>query len=407
MRRIIPFITLLIIASIATITILYAKGYRISTENGELTPNGHLVIKSDPDGAQVFINNELTTVTNDNMTLPPGEYNITVKKEGYMDWNKKLAIEKETVTEETAHLFKAAPSLSAITFNSVISPIPSSDFSKLAYIIPNQNTLADESKIIEDEDKTGIWVLETINLPLGFSRDPRRITDLYLEDAIYTWAPNGREILISGEFVDYLIPTNDFTPKTSLVNIHLQKQATLGEWKEEEETKKLAQIKNLPDEVQNLLKQDVTHFEVSPDEDMILYTASSSATLSKGLIPELPGSSTQKEERKIVEGKTYVYSVKEDRNFLVDEGNDLTISGGTQIKSGRLMTWFPTSRHLLLTEENKVVIMDNDGTNRKDVYTGGYLLPNAYPTLSTDRIIILTNFGAIDAPYNLYSVSVK
>ena len=51
--------------------------------------------------------------------------------------------------------------------------------------------------------------------------------------------------------------------------------------------------------------------------------------------------------------------------------------------------------------------MDYDGTNRQEVYAGSYVAPHAYPALTTDRIIILTNLGANTSPPNLYSLSLK
>ena len=114
-RILISFFTLLIIGSLVTMVSLYARGYRFNIETLRFTPNGLLVIKSDPDGAQVFINAELETATNATIPLPPGTYDVRLVKEGYLPWEKRLTIVKEILTEANASLFKAAPSLSSLT----------------------------------------------------------------------------------------------------------------------------------------------------------------------------------------------------------------------------------------------------------------------------------------------------
>ncbi len=160
-RSILFLLTLAIVIAIGTFVFYFARGYRFDAEEFRFIPNGLLVTKSNPDGAQVFIDGELKTATNANIFLPPGTYDVSIRKEGYIPWNKRLTVEKEIVTEADADLFKAVPSLSAVTFSSSFNPVPSSDFTKIAYVVPfdAQNSNA-------QDDKAGLWVLETVNLPL-------------------------------------------------------------------------------------------------------------------------------------------------------------------------------------------------------------------------------------------------
>lgn len=399
--RIVLFLsTIAVVLSVGTIVSLYARGYRFDFDKTQFTPNGLLVIKSDPDGAQVFVNGELQTATNATVPLPPATYDISVQKEGYISWNKRLKIDKEIVTESTAHLFKSAPSLSSITFSSSINPTPSRDFSKIAYFVPPDLTN-------NNEDKAGLWVMEMINLPLGFSREPQRITDGDLTDSYWEWSPDGRELLLTEKVGVFLLNSGEFTPQSKLVNIAGRKEEVLAEWVEESDKKLNSQLSKLPDELERILKRKASSTLFSPDEDMVLYIASGSAIISVDLIKPVPGASTQKEERSLENGKTYVYDIKEDRNFLIDENDNLIIEGGYISKAARRLSWLPTSRHLILAEKDKVTIMDYDGTNRQSVYAGSFITPNAFPTLSTNRLIILTNLGANTSPANLYSLSIK
>jgi len=378
LRLLIFAITIMVVGILGSLVIFYARGYRFDKETLRFRPNGLLVIKSDPTGAQVFINGDLKTATDTTLSLLPGVYDISVRKDGSLPWSKRLTIEKEVVTLAYVALFRVAPSLTAVTFEGALNPVSSSDYSKIAYAVPG----------------SGLFLIETADLPLGFSRDPRRLTDGDLTQASWEFSPDGRQIMLTGQFGVFLLDSGSFTPQNARVNISSRKEAVLGEWETLKKNKLSAQLKNLPEELADMLQRKASAVTFSPDDTKILYTASSSASLKENLIKAPPGSSTQKQERNIEAGKTYVYDIKEDRNFRVaDEGVSVR--------------WFPTSKHLVLAEAGQVVIVDYDGTNRQPVYSGSYIAPHAYPYLNSSKILILTNLGAGASIPNLYSLGLK
>ena len=388
-RLLVLLLTFIVVGGIGTLVFLYAQGYRLDQKTLEFSPNGLFVIKSVPDSAQVIVNGELKTATNATVALLPATYDIMVKKDGYRTWSKRITIEKEVVSEATAYLFKSAPSLSPVTFFPSFNPVPSSDFTKISYIIPPDPTASTSS------DRSGLWIIDMVNLPLGFARDPRRVTDGDLTAATWSFSPDNREILLKTKTGLYLLATNTFTPQTELINIAAKEKETNSVWQEERQKRTEIQLRKLPDEIEDIFAR-------------ILYTASTSATLEENLVKPLPGSSYQRQERDIKAGRVYIYDIKEDRNFLIDEeASSLDIEAGAFSEALRRISWFPTSRHLILAEPNKITIMDYDGTNRQEVYAGSYVAPHAYPALTTDRIIILTNLGANTSPPNLYSLSLK
>lgn len=375
-RILIFLLTVVVVGLIGTFAISYARGYRFDWKRFRFTPNGLLVIKSEPTGAQIFVNGDLRTATDATVSISPGTYDVSVQKTGYLAWNKRLTIEKEEVTVATVNLFRSAPSLTAVTFDGAVNPVSSADYSKIAYAA-----------------KTGLWLIETTDLPLGFSRDPRRIADGDLSQAIWEFSPDGRQIMLTTPVGVFLLDTGSFTPQNEWVNIGSRKETTLAAWELERKNKLAAQSKNLPEEVGDILSRKVSQVVFSPDETKILYTASASGALTDNLIKSLPGSSTQKQERNIEPGRTYVYDIKEDRNFKVAD-------------EGAALRWFPTSRHLVLAEDGAVTIMDYDGTNRQPVYTGSYSAPFAFPYANSSRLLILTNLGS-GSTANLYSLSLK
>ena len=87
--------------------ILYGKGYRLFFDKGrpDVSGTGLLVATSSPDGAQVLVNEHLTTATDNTINLEPGSYNIKIFKQGYFPWEKHLSIEKGVVTKIEALFF--------------------------------------------------------------------------------------------------------------------------------------------------------------------------------------------------------------------------------------------------------------------------------------------------------------
>ncbi|MGD8744206.1 MAG: PEGA domain-containing protein [Candidatus Woesebacteria bacterium] len=398
-------LTLVVVTSAVWLISLYARGYRFNSDSNSLTPNGILVIKSVPDGAQIIIDGELKGATNANIPLPPATYDITIRREGFIEWNKRLTIEKEVVTETTAHLFRNAPSLAPVTFEGAQNPVASDDLSKIAYFVP---TRAGDNE--HNEKNAGLWVLDTINLPVGFSREPRKVTDGNLENALWEWSPNSREILLTTPNGIYLLDAGSFTPQSQLVNISFSAQTIKEDWQEERRKEYVSSIRSLPDELTEILERRVYTAVFSNDNDMILYTASSSASLADNLIEPVPGASTQKQDRDIKPNHTYVYDIEEDRNFLIDEDSNNLMIGNVDISNNspdRRLTWFPTSRHLVLAEKNNITIMDYDSTNRQVVFSGNYEAPHAFASVGTDKLLIVTNLGADSTSSNIYTLNLK
>ncbi len=369
--------TLIVVGAVGYFVSLIARGYQFDIESFTFLENGILVAKSDPDGASIFINGDLKGATNTNLKLSPKNYDVEIKKDGYVSWSKKLTIKREEVAQITAQLFKIAPSFSPVTFDGAEDPVVSSDFSKIAYI-----------------NNQGLWIMSVSSLPIGFPNEPKKIADNLSSGSLYNFSPNGRELMLTTKSGVYVLNTNEYTPQDKMVNVVSQKETILEKWELEKFKKDESELKLLPFEMAAILSDNTSSFTFSPDETMVMYTPNREATIKDGLITELPGSSTQQEERDIKVGRTYIYDIKEDKNFMVSD-------------TGRSLYWLPTSRHLILPDERKIIIMDYDGTNRQTVFSGDYISPHAYPFVNASKLLILTNLGSTTSVPNLYSLSIK
>ncbi|HSX49051.1 MAG TPA: PEGA domain-containing protein, partial [Candidatus Saccharimonadales bacterium] len=320
----------------------------------------------------------LNSATNATIPLPPGSYDVKIKKDGYIDWEKKIEIQNGVVTEVDANIFPQAASLNPITFAGAINPTVSSDNSKIVY-----------------GDSTGIWVVETINLPIGFNSQPAKITDL-IPDAATTWqwSPDSRQVLVTTKAANYLLDASKMTPLTQLTDVTATLTKTKSDWQTTKDKELSSLLSKLPERLTAIFEEKTKDISFSPDQTKILYTATASASIPTGLIPPLPGSSTQKETRDLQKGHVYVFDLKEDRNFEITE-----ITGP--------LYWFPSSRNLLIPEKDKVLISDYDNTNKQTIYGGSYVYPMAFSTPNLNRIFILTNLGAVKGISNLYSLNLR
>jgi len=373
-----------------------AQGYKPDWAHKTLKPTGLLVATSVPDGAQLWINGKLKSATNTTLNLPPGQYKVKIKKDGFFTWEKTLLLKKELVTKADADLFTTYPDLKVLTFTGAGDPLLSPDGQKVVFRVATASA-----------SKRGIWVLDLSSRPLGFNRVPRQILrnppasvnqnaslsrDFSL--AQYEWAPDSKQLLVRLNRQAFLVDSGRLNPTNSLVNVSPQVPAIKRRWAKEEKIRQDAKISKLPKKLLKVLGDAADEIQFSPDETKILYIATASATIPEKIIPPLAAASSQKESRQIEPGKAYVYDLKEDKNFYIAPSEQ------------RRLVWFPTSRHIFTVQNEKISIVEYDGTNRVDVYTGPFEDSFAFPFPSGDKILILTSIGK-KTPTNLYAVSLR
>lgn len=417
--RLFLFLLGLIIVPVATVlVVLFAKGYRPDLKKGEITVTGLLVANSYPEGAQVIINNQISSATNTTLNLGPGTYHVEIKKEGYYPWKKQLIIQPEIVTRATAVLFPSVPTLKAITTNGAARPVLSPDGTKVAFLSANYLHL---------------YTLDLTESPLGLlNREAKLITDLkstVVKISGLLWSPDSRQILVYS-------PGPDQTASFSAYLVDLSNQQTINaganftqittNWNSIRMTHELQKISTLPVILQNILATAAADLTWSPQENKLLYTATVSAVIPDQLIKPLAGSNTQPQERHLIPGHVYVYDLEEDRNFKIDVLTPTIPPPVPKTKSKKQLTsniqnlisnggwaWFPTSSHLYKVDINKIIIIEYDSTNKTTVYAGPLENKSAVPYPSAKQMLILANLSSTPAPGtssatpNLYALTLR
>ena len=379
---------------IATVIfVLYGKGYRFGFDQGkiELSGTGLLVAKSIPDGAQVFLNDNLTTATNNTINLSPKEYRVRIFKEGYFAWEKNIKIQKEVVSKAEALLFPTAPKLESITDIGVSDMVIDPSHTKIAF------TVASESA-----RRNGIYILDMSSRPiLTLQSAYSQIADdtfAILSQAHLSWSPDGRELIAtvsaSAGDITYLLDASGFN--SSPTNITALLDTISANFETERKQAEQAQISSLPKNLRSFVNSNFQITAWSPDETKILYKATGSATMSIFINPRIIGANSTPEDRDVKSDEYYVYDIKEDRNYKLSKEN-----------LDEHFIWFPDSRHIIFVKDQKLQAMEYDGGNSTVLYAGPFIGTYAFPWPDGSRIVILSDLGNSSITPQIYTVGIR
>jgi len=391
------FIVLGLITFIAVIAIAYGRGYRFTkdeTGNNIVAGTGLLVMTSTPDGARAFIDDELSTATDDTINLKPGKYTVRIEKDGYFPWKKEIEITNEQVTETNALLFPKAPQLTSLTTTGVTNPVMDKEKQLIVYTVASASS-----------ELNGIYAMNLNRgiIPIGDIK--RQIASNLIDtfsDSIIEVSPDGSQILStiypvgSGSARTYILNTTEFNPSPLLVTARANQ--IRDEWKLEAEALIDEKIKSLSRGAQGIINDYFTNPVFSPEKDKVVYIASSSATLPLVIKPSLPSTNSTPESRNIIEGNMYIYNIKDDRNYLLQPKNESEFPE---------FTWHPDNRHLYFIESGRINAIEYDGKNTTTVYAGPFIGNFLAPSPDGTGIVILTGFNDPSIPPNLYRLIFK
>lgn len=368
------------------LVIMVARGYRLDIKSAKVLPTGILVATSDPDGAQVLIDNKLTTATNNTINLAPGKYLVKIKKEGLNSWEKMIMVKAEEVFKTNVILFPSLPNLRPLTLTGASNPVLSPDGTKIAYTIASASA-----------EKNGLWIMDmnknlltTTLFSVGDFRQVSRFTGKV------TWSPDSKQLLVTASPSAYILETDRINEPPLLTKQELA--LTTSKWDLLEKTIYKTQTDKLPVKLFSLLATTSAQLQFSPDENKINYQATASASLPPILSIYLPGTNPTAENRRLTPGNFYVYDIKEDKNYEIAH---------CSLPLARC-AWFPSSRHLLIYTDQEISILEYDGTNKTTIYSGPFTDGFVFPWPNASRLVILTNLNTPDNPVqNLYSINLR
>src|SRR5688572_32086033 len=93
-RRLLLFVSAVVFMALAPLVVFYAMGYRIGINAKDDLSVGVLLVETTPRRAQITVDDEDAGTTPQSVpNLPPGEVKVSLTKEGYIPWEKRLIIE--------------------------------------------------------------------------------------------------------------------------------------------------------------------------------------------------------------------------------------------------------------------------------------------------------------------------
>ena len=416
------FITLtvgIILTLGSVLAIQIAKGYRPNLKQMSLNGMGLLSSTSYPKSAQVFVNDRLSSVTDDTLYLNPGTYQVKIIKNGYNTWSKTIPVKAEIVSITDARLFPAIPSSNPLTFYKIDSPLISPDGSKIIYLQTNSPFDTDN----------GLYVMSFSNTIIG--DQVTQVSDLASFDYSKTeflWSPDSSQILALSNDGKKVISARLLNPKIlnttkNLVDQTIRLPLILNQWRDQVDKIHQNRIKDFPDFITKIASSSSAFTYFSPDTEKILYSPTIDQELPDNDIGKnLLYLNPTKQARSLNKGKTYIFDRKEVTNYLIDVDNPInqpktkTDEQLTQFYllkrlldpiSTQNLSWFSDSNHILIRSDSGVNVIDYDGLNNVSLTSS--ILKNRFALSTPDgnRLIVLSNLNQKTDLYNLISLNLK
>lgn len=180
-------LTSIIILLGAAIIYLYSSGYRIDLFKREISVTGVITVQSDPIAADMFVSGEKIGKTPRSHVLKVGEYDISIKKDGHKDWNKKIKVLEG----------KSTPIFPFLVYNQTISKEKwkSEGLIEKLWASDTKNNIL----FLQKDSNTSYSLWEyTIDSPLwDFSTNPSKILTLDTDNISLSISPNGQQALLA------------------------------------------------------------------------------------------------------------------------------------------------------------------------------------------------------------------
>lgn len=374
-------LTALMLIGGTAVLFLYTSGFRLNRdEEGviDLSQTGMVGAKSIPEGANVYVDGVLRTATDGTVAgIEPGFHNLSIVKNGFITWNKRIEIFPELVTDITAILVSQTPRLEPLTNTGAREPTISPSLSKLAFFS-------------KDSAAPGVWVIPLTGEALSlFRTNPYVVledvsSNFYSRGRSIEWSPEEDFILVedeSGAFytVDLSSNTAIFTPNPNIIR---------KEWEEELLEKRTDFIERLdiPENLREIAVSTDTLW--APDEKKFLYTQQTNQTLEYRVYNmEKPLPIGEK-----VESVVFTLNISDPQPKV---------------------TWYADSFHLILVEgdieneqKGQVSLIRIDGTNKTELFSNTLYSDRVFSSPGGEKIIVLTSFKSGDQT-DLYTVGVR
>ncbi len=372
-RLVIYLSTFFTLVAVTILVIFIARGYVINLKEKEIKKTGMILAQSTPNEAKVFLDGNLIETTNAVLdTVSPGTHQLKLEKEGFSTWEKEIKVYSGLITEVNALLVPTSPRLTPLTNSGIVLAVTSPSGEKIAYASRNS-------------DPAGLWVLsltgqsflDVVQENPYLVAEDTAIRKFSLAEEI-AWGSEEKELLVTlnprGHVIIPLKNGRSLEATTSA-------EPTLDIWQEDisKQKEKWARRIELKEELEEVAIAEETIWSLN--KKRFLY---------------------KKEVGEYIEWHVYngtkPLGVGKKREYIPLK---------TRKSEDVRVVWHSSSSHLISQKENSISVLNIDGTNKKEVYSGE--LENSFkvcPTPDGANIVILTSFQQNGSP-NLYTIGLR
>lgn len=367
---------LLLFAVIGTVIILLAQGYTLNPKGKTLEKTGIISIEAIPEGASVYLDDELHGTTDTAIrNLPPGDYHLKLTKEHFYPWERTLHVETSAVTEVIATLYPSTPELKPLTFEGVNRLIASDDDTLLVYG-KNQGL------------KPGVYMVDLSGSLLGLVFDQSYSPKLLIEDT---------------ETVSYSLGEYELSPDNQTLLITVTAQDETGA-----DTATVYQVD---------LEKDQTPVEITVKESEALRDSWAKTRALKQqeqterIQVVYPSLIEVKDPVLSTDNKSLYYLTDDQMTTIVFDDNTNTVTK-TFTAPSLTPKWLPDSQHIAFVTfdaEKKlgsIVITELDGKNNTPIYSGPLETDQIHFSADGKQLLVLANYSPLQkSSPNIYSIS--
>jgi len=384
MKTLFRFLFLLFFVIVLVLVIAFARGYRFDLEKRLVKSTGIIAATSNPQAAKVYINGELKGVTDTNLTLPPDNYLVEVKKDGFTSWSKKINLKGELVINVDPVLFPISPSLSPLTNLGIVKAVVTDDGDKIVIV-------ANDAIYLFDVGKKTLPFFTPLNKIISRSLLPDNL-DYSILKVIFS--PNQNQAIFDFDQNSYLLSLGE--DNLNPLEVTLSKDTLIQAWQNQKNKNISKILETYPRDFDKIASDSFNIISFAPNETKILYQAKENIEIPVMINPPIIASNQTSEERFLKKGQIYVYDRKEDKNYQISN---------LQLISN--LKWYSDSRHLIIEENKKISIVDYDDTNKQTVYSGPFESSFFSPT-SDGKVIVLINLNSqVNELPDLYLVGIR
>ena len=384
----------IIIFLLAAAAIFWTRGFKPDFKSGQIKRTGIIVASSIPTGAQVYLDDRLTSATNTNIGfLEPKIYKVKIEKDGYTIWQKEVEVKADLATEIKVLLFPLAPQIKPLTSTGAVNPSLSPDSAKIVYGVSGE--------------RGGVYLLLMGQTPLPFRQDTRLLAknqpNFDFSKATFLFGPDSKQVIAQftnekNEIVANLLIDTDKSEQEPR-DITGSLTATLTSWQDQINARAQTQALTLPQNIKDATAEaslSQSQSQESKNQKSPNFTLS---TLTLNYFPT--GLIFSPDEEKILyknkEDKYQVYDTKTKKESTLPDFADLLN-----------LSWYPDSNHLVVAQKDLIAIIETDGQNKMTVFSGKFEDGFVFAHPAGSSLVILTTLTQTEGtPANLYSINLR